>query len=475
MTIRGKRCKDPLKILADAELERIHEASLEILERVGVKFAHQRALDLMADAGCRVNRDTQVAKIGADVVREALKRCPRGFTIRARKPENSVRFEGCGVHFGTGTGSEILDVETGQRRPCTVDDLRNSLRLIDALENITFVMGAAWPPLTDMSAAERIIELYRECEKAICFGVFYGGRAVPDIFDAIGVNTYLYVLSTPPLGYPDNAIEGLFIHLQEHASAGHAVSIGGSAMVGGNYPATFAGAMAQQTAEILAGIVLVQLVQPGTGVMPIYGSYPTDMRTGGTITGGIETSMMHVAGIQIARYYGLPGAVVHPMTEAKVPDQQAGYERGMHWLSMGLAGANYIAGAGRFYRELLWDYGQFVIDNDVCGMVGRFLDGIQVDEESLALDLIAEVGTLPGHYLNKEHTRRLWRRDRYMPSIGDRSTYTEWVRAGSKDIVRRARERAREIIETHRPTPLPDNVEKELQQILARAAKVGTR
>jgi trimethylamine--corrinoid protein Co-methyltransferase len=235
---------------------------------------------------------------------------------------------------------------------------------------------------------------------------------------------------------------------------------------------TLAGSIVQHNAESLAGIVLMQLVNPGIGVMS--GSYTQlmDMRYGTLAPGAIENGIFGAATVQLLRHYKIPSIMLYPMTDSKIPDQQTGYEKAFQLLLMALTGCNIIFGAGCIEDESRHDPVQAVIDNEMFGMVGRVLDGIMVNEDTLAIDLIDEVGPIPGTFLNKQHTRHWWRtKEIYKPLVSDRLKYEKWVRTGSKDVVARARERAKEILKAHEVTPLPKDIEKEVENILKECEK----
>jgi trimethylamine--corrinoid protein Co-methyltransferase len=232
-----------------------------------------------------------------------------------------------------------------------------------------------------------------------------------------------------------------------------------------------------QNVEVLAGLVLAQLVSPGIGVVLQTFASPFDMRHGTMASGAIEVGMMGVALAQVWRRYCIPTGVFFPLTDSKIPDEQAAYEKYLQLLLCALAGVNYIMPCGALDDEGTQSAAQLVIDNEVCGMVGRVLDGIDVTDETLAIDLIKEVGPAPGNYLKTRHTREWWRKDHYPPSISVREPYGKWA-VESKGIVARASDRARDILKTHKTPRLPEDLERELERILKiadEAKKVAPR
>lgn len=198
-------------------------------------------------------------------------------------------------------------------------------------------------------------------------------------------------------------------------------------------------------------------------------STPMDMRFGTMASGAAEVGIMAVGTAQLARYYGMPSGVFFPMTDAKTPDPQAVYEKHLQTTLCATAGVNYIMPLGGLDNEGTHSPTQMVIDNEVCKMVGKVLDGIKVDQERLAIDLIKEVGPVPGNYLKTEHTRQHWQEEYLIPEVSVREEYNAWVMDGKKGVVEQAKDVARHLMETHEHNPLPPAAEKELAKVLVAA------
>jgi trimethylamine--corrinoid protein Co-methyltransferase len=188
-------------------------------------------------------------------------------------------------------------------------------------------------------------------------------------------------------------------------------------------------------------------------------------------SGAVEVGIMAVGIAQVWRSYNIPTGVFFPMTDSKLPDEQAAYEKYLQLLLCSLAGINYIMPCGGLENEGAQSIAQLVIDNEVCGMVGRILDGINVTEETLAIDLIKEVGPIPGNYLKKQHTRDWWKKERYLSKLSTREPYEKWLSSGAKDVVKRALEIGKEIIKTHKPPGLSKELNEKLDEILKIAEK----
>jgi trimethylamine--corrinoid protein Co-methyltransferase len=239
--------------------------------------------------------------------------------------------------------------------------------------------------------------------------------------------------------------------------------------MGGTAPATIAGGTVTNSAELIGGIVLAQLIKPGTRVLIKEFPCPMDMRTGSPAFGSIETCLHNAVFNQIFRKYGVPRTSTACYPSAKLPDYQCGYEKSMLALTAALSGATYIEPHGSVYGELTHHPVMAIMDDDLAGMVGRFLEGVAVNNETLAINLIEEVGPIPGHFLGKEHTRKWWKLEQFIPKTADRLTYPEWMSTGKKSAIDYAKERMEEILATHKPTLLTSSQEEDIERILEEA------
>jgi trimethylamine--corrinoid protein Co-methyltransferase len=471
MPLKGHRCTKPYEILSLSEIERIHIGSLEILEETGMKVHHQRARQILQEAGCEVNEDDERVKFPPELVQWAIDQCPSSFELKARNPEYTLKFGGQTIYFGVFPGFTWLDMDTNERHVATIDDLARFTRLGDALpEAHTFVMPLPHlsdkPPQVEMEWG--IATTFRNTEKTV-MGPAFGGSSkwVVKMCEVLGQQVDGSICISSPLVIPWDQAQGIL----DYASANHPLHMLSGPIRGATGPTTMAGTLVQQNVEILAGTVLAQLVRQETGI--IYVGYATamDMRYGTYASGTIDVGIMAVAVAQIARYYGMPSSVFFPMTDSKIPDAQAVYEKHLQTLLCALSGINYIMPLGGLDNEGTHSAIQIVIDNEVCGMIGQVLEGITVDEERLAIELIKTVGPTPGNYLEQEHTRQHWREDYRIPRISIRQGYDTWIASGGESLVARAKAIAQEIMETHKPPPLDPRVDRELDKILQAAEK----
>ncbi len=470
MALQGHNCNRPKDLLTDLEVDRIHAGTLEVLEQVGVVFGDEGALELLGRGGCQVDRGSGRVRFPSQLVEECLRLCPEQFTLKARHPDYDLQVGGDRLFFQSHPGLHIADLETGERKEASFQDIAPLVRLIDALDEIHL---AIMPTATISEKDPRVMtewvaaEQMRNTQKVTAHGAFHGcAKWVVEMAAVTGQQVYGQINSVSPLYYHHDQIEGGL----EFVAGGHPICILPGPTLGATSPTTLAGTLVLQNAEHLAGVVLVQLFRPGAPVT--LASYPhvMDMRNGAPCIGGVEVGLMGAALAQIGRRYGIPSHPEFPMTDSKVLDEQAAFEKAMSLVVVAEAGPNLVTNGGALEAEKLWSPVQLVIDNELNGMVGRILDGITVTEETLALDVIKEVGQ-SGQYLRSKHTRRAWRAEQFLPSLADRVTFSTWQAEGSRDIIARARERALELIAKHEVPPLPEDQDRELDRIV-RAAEI---
>jgi trimethylamine--corrinoid protein Co-methyltransferase len=270
-----------------------------------------------------------------------------------------------------------------------------------------------------------------------------------------------------PLQHSEKLTEGLIMY----AKYKQPVIIAPECQAGATAPVTLAGLLTQQNAEILSGIVIAELANPGAPVL--YGTVSTvmDMKTGNIALGAVEAGLINVATAQLAHYYDLPSRGFGGTTDSKIPDIQAGFEKAITLIMAAMAGINFIYNAGGSLESTLTaSCEQAVIDNEICGMVRRVLRGIEINDEILAIDLIDEVGA-GGQYLTKRHTVEHLRREHYIPTILNRQRWEIWAKTGSKEIRETAREEAKKILKEHQPESLDHEIEEELKKIIREVEK----
>ena len=462
--------------LSDAEVQRVHEAALDLLERLGMGEPIPILQELALEKGCRLNEQGRLC-FPRGFVEDIIAGAARRFVLHGRDPKHDLSIEGTRVHFGTGGAAvKVLDPEDGHYRPSTLIDLYDFARLVDRLDNVSwFTRCVVATDLPDM------FELDMNTLYACIAGTskhigtnFYLAEHVPPAIALLDTvlggegrfrrRPFCKVHSSPvvsPLRYgADNAEVAVAC-----ARAGMPVNVIIAAQSGATAPAALAGTLVQTVAETLAGLILVNLVAPGHPV--IFSNWPfvSDLRTGAFTGGGGEIAVLNAAAAQITNFYDLPSGVAAGMADSKLPDGQAGYEKALTTAMAGLAGANLVyESAGMLASLLGCSFESFVIDDEILGFVERGLRGIEVTEETLSLQVIEDVVTGPGHYLGHPQTLRVMESEYLYPVLGDRHTPDEWEEMGATDIRARARAQVAEILGSHYPDHLSPEADAALRE-----------
>ncbi|MEJ2207645.1 MAG: trimethylamine methyltransferase family protein [Anaerolineae bacterium] len=461
------------QVLSPDEVERIHAVSMELLSSVGVHVDWPLARDLFRQAGADVDDEGQRVRLPEELVRQALDRAPSHFGLYGSDPDFSLDVGGGPITFaGLGTPTHVIDTDSGQRRPATMDDVVRHVKLIDGCRHIHNSQMDVWPndvPMTTIHS-EAIWTWAHHSHKPFGMGC-YGYLPTLDMMRLMAIvaggkealrqrPTFFAICSVgSPLQMIQMQLEGLLIC----AEYGQPLAMSPEAIAGATAPVTLAGLLAQQNANILAHVTLAQIWRPGTPVLYGTVSTITNMRLGNVALGAYETGLITAGAAQMARYYGLPCRSVGGVTESKVEDVQAGLERAGTLLPAVLAGVDFITCGGTLDGTMLESEALLMLDDELAGMALRLARGIEVDDGSLALDLIAEVGRQSaGNYLSLDHTARRFRQEHYIPRLLVREPYDTWAGAGGPTALDRARERARQILEEHQPRELDPALEQAL-------------
>ena len=315
-----------------------------------------------------------------------------------------------------------------------------------------------------MSIPESLASRFRGSTKALVGGCLNDSEVFTiQMAKAVGAEILHVAAASPPMTWYHQPIEVIFRVVE----AGFPLRVAGGQMFGGTAPATLSGALVTNNAELIAAIVLAQLLKPGTRVLVDDFVFPLNMKSGSPAFGEIGTSLHQVAFNQIWRSWGLPTCNAScGYISSKRIDFQSGYEKAIPAILSAVSGTGYVGMHGSVSAELTFHPVQAIIDDDLAGMIGRFLEGILVNDETLALDLISAVGPIPGMYLDKEHTRKWWKKEQFMPEVADRLSYPDWMASGKKSCLDYAKERMEEILATHKPPPLTSGQEEDIQRIL---------
>ena len=462
------------ELLSTDDLARIHEASLHIMETVGLEFRHDGALAILARGGAKV--DGRRVYFPPAMVETQRVKPPAQFTLHARKPENNVVFGGGrSLYAPANCPAFVTDCVNG-RRYGTLSDYINLVKLTHLSTNLDMSSNMLVEP-NDLPLTVRAGHTTYACLKYTdkCFmGSALGEEGARQTLDMISIaygdgperNPEPRVISIPcsltPLGYDERMLSAMLVY----AKAGQPQIVNTLASAGATAPVTLAGMLAVQNAEILAGIVLTQLIREGTPVVYGGGSSCADMRSGMLSVGAPEMAIGNALAAQMARFYGIPSRGVGTLTDAKALDVQAGYESMMNLVMAANVGLHFILHAvGSLETINCVSYEKFVIDDEMVGMAKRLQRGVSVDDQSLALDVIEEAGP-GGQFLDKMHTFQHCRNELFRPLLSDRSSYTRWVDNGAASIERAAHDRCRQLLEDYRAPDMAADVDRDLTRFV---------
>lgn len=465
----------PAYRLLDAEgLERLHQASLHILVELGIDFHDDEVCSLFRRHGARV--DGRRVWLTPDLVEAGLARAPQQFVQLARNPARNLSVGGehcvCAPVYGP---PFVFDRERG-RRPATLADFQNFVRLAYLSPYLHHSGGTLVEP-TDRPLATRHLDMVyshiKYSDKAFMGSVTSAENAADSVAMAelvFGPAMYQQpaLIALINVNSPRLFDARMLGALKVYARARQALIITPFVLAGAMAPATVAGTLAQQNAEVLAGIVLTQLLEPGTPV--VYGSFMTnvDFKSGAPVFGSPESQLGIMASAQLARRYGLPFRGGGMLTSAKIPDAQAAAESLMVMLPTLMAGTNFVLhAAGWLEGGLVAGYEKFVLDCEILGMLHTWAKGVDLSDEGLALEAIAEVSP-GGQYLAAEHTLRHFRTAFYRAELFDYRTVEQWAADGAQDACQRAGEQVRRLLVAYEPAPLDPAIEEALLDYMAR-------
>jgi trimethylamine--corrinoid protein Co-methyltransferase len=468
-----------IQLLTDESIQRLHEASLHILASVGVHVPHEEMLRLLGEAGATVDRHTQFVKLPERLIQESLDRAGKSFTIHGRDRSKKAEF-GVGKRNYNSIAGEALWLEDDlRRRYATLEDVATAARLADALPWIN-VVGAMSDP-HELPPECRCVfvaaEQLKNTTKPITFWFHdrASARFVLELFAIVAGGedeairhppAYPFLEPISPLRFARNGIDLLF----ETCRFNLPVPVGPMAQTGATAPGTLAGTMAQENAEILAGICLVQQIRPGTAVC--YGGIPHafDMRTTQMIFAGPEQAIMAVGMTELGKSYGLPVYINVGLTDSKIPDAQAGLEAGVTLACGAMAGADIFGHMGICGVDQASSPTMLVMQNEIIGYVERLLRGVEISDEKLGLDTIPHA-IEAGSFLAEQHTVRHFRHELWFPQLLDRRFFQAWAEDGGKDMAARCREMKDRILREHRPAPMDDNTLKAVDKLLSDARR----
>jgi trimethylamine--corrinoid protein Co-methyltransferase len=467
-----------LDVLSHDQLKAIQGATLDVLARVGVRFPSERALAVFAEHGAGVDRQSQIVRLPPDLVRGALAQAPRSYVLAGRTEDGDLRLDGAACYLATdGCGVETLDFETGERRPSCKDDVARMARVADYLTSISFY----WPmvsaqdygktaPLHELDASfnntvkhvqTETVMGERPAQFAVRMGeVMAGTRRAMRRRPPFSV----LICTIAPLAQDKEGIEAGMVY----AEAGIPVGFMAMPNMGATAPATPGGALVIGNAEVVSAMVLMQLVAPGAPVFHSILASVMDPHTAAYIVGIPQKYLCNAAAVQMAHDWGVPTLAGAFGMDAEEPGTwQQGRDNVYTSLLVPLAGADLVTGSGLLEASTLLVPEQILLDDEVYHTNRVLLEGIDTDTESLALDVIFEVGPR-GHFLARRHTREHLR-EIWIPQLTHPRPSSAGPPAG--DLRQRARGELDRILAHHQPEPLSDAVRGELGSILEAAGR----
>src|SRR5574341_597339 len=473
------RLRPKFTMLDQAACQQIHEASCEILYRTGVKVFNTHGLELLKKAGAIVEGD--LAKIQPELVTRAIETAPRAFNLYQRgATEVAIKLDGEGVYFGTGSDTlRYLDPRSGQRRDFKVCDLAEIMHVCDALPEIGFVMSCGIP--RDVPTQEyfcyQFAAMLRNTTKPIVFvcndivdieAIGAMAAAVAGGMDKVSQfpSLLLYSEPTTPLSHALEAVDKLLYCARHSIPVTHSPA----PMMGGTAPITLAGAVALGNAEMLSGLVMHQLENPGAPFLYGHGVHHLDMKEMISVYGAPEFQLARVMAAEMGRFYGLPVWGYTGHSDSKVIDGQAAADAQFSALVALLAKTNLNHDVGYLEAGLAVSPELIVLTDEIIAQTRQFAAGVRLDDEALAVDVIREVGP-GGEFMSHDHTLAHWR-ELWLPQVFDRQRLEPWEQRGAQDVNARTREVAVTLMDTHKVEPLPDSIEREIEYILKQAQPV---
>ena len=462
--------------LSQEEVLRIHEAAMETLETIGFANSLPSCVDLVTAAGGSLTSDGRLLMPRA-LVEDALEKAAKNITLYAQDPRFDLDLSDSRTYFGTaGAAVHVVDTVKREYRESTAQDLYDAARIVDQMEHIHFFQR---------SMVLRDIENPAEMDFNTCYASIAGTRKhvgtsfvdpahahqAIDMLEMVAGGEQAWrerpfvslscCFVVPPMRFAEDACRVLEVCVER----GMPILLLAAGQAGATSPASLAGAVVQEVAEVLGGFVYVNLLKPGHPA--IFGTWPfvSDLRTGAMSGGSGEQAVLMAACGQMGRFYGLPTGIAAGMADAKLPDAQSGYEKSYTNTLAGHSGANLIYEAAGMQASLLGCcLESYVIDNDMLGAINRTIRGIEVNDISLSVDTIRDVCIGgPNHFLGHDQTMALMQRDYVYPEVGDRLSPKEWNEKGRPDLLETARARVAEILSGPRPSHLSPELDQAIR------------
>ena len=470
-------------VVSDDELEAIHDASLTILEEMGMDFMHVEAREILKKAGADVRPGSERVRFDRSLILQAIKTCPSEFTLHARNPERNIRIGGKNLAFAQVASPPNCSDMQGGRRAGNQQDFRNMIKLAQRYDVVHCTGGYPVEPV-DLHASVRHLDCLSDIAKLTdkAFHAYSLGKErnrdgleIARIARGISAeqmdrepSLFSVINSSSPLRLDTPMLQGII----EMSARNQIIILTPFTLAGAMAPVTIAGALAQQNAEALAGIAFTQLVRPGAPV--VYGGFTSnvDMKTGAPAFGTPEYMKAVLAGGQLCRKYGIPYRTSN-VCAANTVDAQSAYESVFSLWSLTQAGGNFIMhAAGWMEGGLTCSFEKFILDCDLLQMVAEFLTPLDVSPAGLGLDAVRDVGP-GGHYFGTAHTLERFETAFYSPIISDWRNFETWQEAGSPTAYQKANATWQKELAAYERPPMDAAIEEELDAFVARRKAEG--
>jgi len=447
------------KPLSEEAIHKVHQTAMQVIEEVGFQVNSDTVLGFFRGVGASVDQERRLVRLPQQRAMELIERAPSEVRLCGQDEKHDILLGGNRVYTGTGgTALYVYHQETGEKHLATLDDLKRIAKLVDGLDNIHLFLLPTYPNElpTEQVDVNRFFAGLDNTTKHVMGGLytFDGVKQVTRMAEIIAGSVErlrqrpiisMIACTISPLKM-DGEYGDFMVAI---AKSGIPVVCPAEPLCGATSPVTLAGNLLVQTVDSLMGVMLTQIVNPGTPVILGSVASNTDLRDLKYLAGSVEMGLVNAAGAQMAQFYKLPFYATGGMTDSKVLDAQSGYESAITNLLCALAGANFIHdAAGLMEFALTVCYEKYVIDNEILGMVMRAVEGIKVNDDTLAFDLIKEVGP-GGNFVTAKHTRRFMRSEHYEPSLSNRDSREDWEARGGKTTWERAAEEVKGIIGAH--------------------------
>jgi trimethylamine--corrinoid protein Co-methyltransferase len=464
-----------LTVLSDEEVEQIHTATLQILDKTGIILTNPEAREVLTSAGGQV--DGERLLFPPDMVEREISKCPSEVKIRGRDGDLVCLGDGTLHWHNVGGARDVYEPKSGQLRKATLQDVMDSAKLLDALDSATTITPFFTPQ--DVPGDLMSLAMYRYSipytTKPLQGPGVQNGEEVKiavELAAVVGPPKEILSLSisnVSPLNFPDEHVDAIM----EIARQGIPFGPLPCPIAGATSPFSLAGSIAQQNAEVIAAIILAQVIQPGLPIIYCGRLAMMEPRTGISVWGGVELGLASAATVQVGHRYGLPVNVYGLSTNSHILDIQNGYERALNAVIPALAGADELSGIGEMAAGVAGSYAQMVCDNEIAGGIRRLRRGLSVTEHALGVEVIADVMSSSRNYLGQKHSIEFMRAGEiYFTNLAERGAWESWDQGGRAGMTERAQAEAERIISGHEVPSLSKEQEQELDRIMKKAAEI---